>query len=60
MPMNWGRAEGGGLAIVARAEKTERPRTHGDVTITLGGGDGGGRDHGDVGLVLAVLNSYRV
>lgn len=60
MPMNWGRAEGGGPAIVVSAEKAERPRAHGDVTIALGGGDRGGRDHGDVGLVLAVLNSYRV
>lgn len=60
MPMDWRRAEGGGLAILVSVKKTERPRAHGDVTIALCGGYRGGRNHGDVRLVLAVLNSYRI
>lgn len=60
MPMNWRRAEGGGLAILVSVDKTEHPRAHGDVTIALCDGDRGGRNHGDVRLILTVLNSYRV
>lgn len=60
MPVNRGRAEGGRLAIVVSAEKTERPRAHGDVAVALSGGDRAGGDHGDVGLVLTALNAYRV
>lgn len=60
MPMDWRRAEGGGLVILVSVKKTERPRAHGDVTIALCGGNRGGRNHGDIRLVLAVLNSYRI
>lgn len=56
--MNWRRTEGGGLAIIVIVEKTEGPWAHGDVTIALCGGNRGGRDHGDVGFILTVLNSY--
>lgn len=60
MPMDWRRAEGGGLAICVIVKKTECPGAHGDVTIALRGDNRGGRKHGDVRLILAVLNSYRI
>lgn len=60
MAMDRRRAEGGGLAILESVKKTERPRAHGDVTIALRGSNRGGGNHGDVRLVLAVLNSYRI
>lgn len=60
MPMDWRRAEGEGLAIRVSVKTTECPGAHRDVTIALCGDDSSGRNHGDVRLILAVLNSYRI
>lgn len=50
-----------GLSFAVCVEETESPRAHGDVTIRLDGGNGGRRgSHGNVGLILIALNSYRI